>query len=833
MSRANHLNGFVSAIVALAAVVVALTLTLPQHPLEWSWWGAVVLLVAVRVAEAGIVEITRDSEAAGYGISVATVPQLACALLLPPPVACALAGASMLLDEFNSRSPISRLAFNVASTMLSVGLTAIVAGQLGVSGAGLDAAGWTGMASFVLVAGCYYLVNTVPVACVGALAGGRRIWPAILQSARATAMAEFGFALLGGLAAFVWVTNPYWLLIGISPAIIAQLALRYIAERNRKSAQLSSLDKLGQELSAGPSVEQIFHALSAQIRDIRSVEGCFLTLADTSTHFAAGLADGEPERVLARRLANQVETSGQSIWRQDARVDLPTEQLNARSWLVLPLGSGEDRLGALGLISRVPNAFADNDREFFALVAERVSLALEGARRSAELERMAFHDALTGLPNRELLGVLLEQALRRTAAGGAPAALLFLDLDRFKEINDTFGHRYGDVVLQQVGLRLAAELPSSATLARLAGDEFAVLLPDANAAEASRLAESLLRALARTVQVHDVTLDVGASIGVAAAPEHTTQPDILLRQADVAMYVAKRRRGGYVVYSPDQDTHSRERLKLAAALRGAIERGELRVHYQPIVSLETGRMDEVEALVRWQHPQRGIVPPGEFIPIAEETGMIIPIGRWVLEQACRQVVSWRERFGAARSLVISVNLSAKQFHHSDVPAEISKILHDTGMDPRSLKLEITESIAMGDTELNIAALWLLKGMGLRLAIDDFGTGYSSLGYLKRFPVETLKIDKGFVDGLGVHPEDTAVIGAIIAFARAVGLNTTAEGVEDAEQLVRLRELGADHVQGYYCSKPLPAEDLEELLRAPRPLFDKASLVDHHQLRRAA
>ena len=818
MSRANHLNGFVSAIVALAAVVVALTLALPQHPLEWSWWGAVVLLIAVRVAEAGIVEITRESEAAGYGISVATVPQLACALLLPPPVACALAGASMLLDEFNNRSPVSRLAFNVASTMLSVGLTAIVAGQLGIAGGGLGASGWTGVAAFLLVAGCYYLVNTLPVACVGALAGGRQMWPAILQSARATALAEFAFALLGGLAAFVWVTNPYWLLIGVAPAIISQLALRYVAERNRKSAQLSALDRLGQLLSAGPDAEHIFHAVSAQIRGVRSVEGCFLTLADSNTYFAAALAEAEPERALARHLAAQVEASGESIWQQDARVDFPAEQLDARSWLVLPLGRGEDRVGSLGLISRVPNAFANNDREFFALVAERVSLALESARRSAELERMAFHDALTGLPNRELLAIRLEQALRGTAAGGGSVALLFLDLDRFKEINDTFGHRYGDVVLHQIGLRLAAELPPSASLARLAGDEFAVLLPDANAEEASRFAESLLRALARTVHVHDVTLDVGASIGIAASSDHTTEPDILLRQADVAMYVAKRRRGGYVVYSPDQDTHSRERLKLAADLRGAIERNELRVHYQPIVSLETGRMDEVEALVRWEHPQRGLVSPDEFIPIAEETGMIIPIGRWVMEQACRQAVSWRERFGAARPVVVSVNLSARQFHHSDVPADISKILRDTGMDPRLLKLEITESIAMGDTELNIATLWLMKGMGVRLAIDDFGTGYSSLGYLKRFPVETLKIDKGFVDGLLVHPEDTAVIAAIIAFARAVGLNTTAEGVEDAEQLVRLRELGADRVQGYYYSKPVSAEVLEELFFKPQPLY---------------
>jgi EAL domain-containing protein (putative c-di-GMP-specific phosphodiesterase class I) len=298
-------------------------------------------------------------------------------------------------------------------------------------------------------------------------------------------------------------------------------------------------------------------------------------------------------------------------------------------------------------------------------------------------------------------------------------------------------------------------------------------------------------------------------------PDHATESDMLLRQADVAMYVAKRRRGSYVLYSPDHDVDSRDRLELAADLRGAIDRGELRLHYQPIVSLQTGRMDEVEALLRWEHPQRGLVSPALFVPIAEETGMIAPIGRWVLEEACRQSTSWRQRFGSARSLVMSVNLSGRQFQHTHVPNEIGEILRNTGMDPRWLKLEITESVAMGDTEMNIAALWLLKGMGIRLAIDDFGTGYSSLAYLKRFPVDTLKIDKCFVDGLGFNPEDSAIISAIVAFAGAVGLNTTAEGVEDAEQVAQLRQLGADRVQGYYCSRPVPAAELEKLLAAPR------------------
>src|SRR6266542_2406237 len=547
MSRSAQVNMFVAAVVGLAAAVVVLTLVLPARDLEWSWWGALILLLAARVAEAGIVEITRNSDEAGYGISLATVPQIVCALLLPAPIACLVAGASMLLDEYNHRSPAARLAFNVSSTMLSVGVAGIATNVLGISGAGLGIVGWTAVASLLGVAGSYYLANALPVACVGAIAGGRPIMPALVHSVRANALSEVAFALLGGLAAFVWVINPYWLLVGIVPAVISQLALRYVAERNRQAAQLASLDRLGQQLSASPTAD-----------------GCFLSLIGSGAHFADGLASDEAEHALCRQLAANLVDSPEGIWVRDAAVELPDRQSGARTWLVLKLGRGDQVFGALGLVGGPDSAFTAHDRGFFALVAERVSLALESAQRSAELERMAFHDALTGLPNRELLGLRLEQVLSRPTDLGESAALLFLDLDRFKEINDTFGHRHGDLVLQEVGRRLLARLPTSATLARLAGDEFAVLLPSASAAEASRVADGLIRALAQTVQVQGVTLDVGVSIGVALAPDHANESDALLRHADVAMYVAKRRRGGYVVYSPDQDSHSRERLELAA-----------------------------------------------------------------------------------------------------------------------------------------------------------------------------------------------------------------------------------------------------------------------------
>jgi diguanylate cyclase (GGDEF)-like protein len=456
---------------------------------------------------------------------------------------------------------------------------------------------------------------------------------------------------------------------------------------------------------------------------------------------------------------------------------------------------------------------------FLALTALLASYLRELARRAdvaLQLElrhatHVALHDRLTGLANRTLLTNRLDQAIQDAKLQAGSVAVLFIDLNRFKEVNDTFGHRYGDLVLQETARRLGAAVAASATLARLSADEFAVVLPDADTAVAKRTAERILRLLERSMPLQDVSVELSASIGIAIAPEHGTDADCVQRRAAVALDAARSRRQPYLLYSAALDRDSRDRLALAGDLRRAIQRGELRVHYQPIVSLRSNRIEEVEALVRWQHPTRGLVPPGQFIPLAEETGMIVAIGEWVLEEACRQAASWRARLANSRDLVMSVNLSARQLQHADVPTAVRDILQRTGLEPQALKLEITESVAMSDPELSIAALWLLRGMGVHLAIDDFGTGYSSLGYLKRFPADTLKIDRVFIDGLAINPEDEAIVAATIAFAGAVGISTTAEGVETAEQLAILRHLGVNRVQGYFCSRPVPPEQMEALL----------------------
>jgi diguanylate cyclase (GGDEF)-like protein len=782
-----------------------------------------VLFIATLLSEAGRIELSRTSgEAEGgrYVVSVATIPHLASALLLPPAAAAALAGVSMLVDELRGRSPLPRLLFNVAATSLSVGTAALEANLLGVAGDRLADNNWQTVLAFFLVAGTYYVVNTLPVVAITTIASGGSFWRLLATNARFSAPAEFAVAVVGGLAAHVWVHSPSWVLVGIFPAVISHLAFRSIGARNHKADQIAALDRLARALSAAFTVEEVFAAATAHLRTRDRMAGCFVHLVDPPVRLANGFSVDSDRHTVPQNVVDQVRATGVAAWVRDedghaapAGDDTVTEM----EWLVVPLPGSTPASGCVG-IGRGRDRFELEDREMFGLVAEQIAVALENARRADELAHLAYHDALTGLPNRVYLTEQLEQALRQAAPQDRPVAVLFVGLNRFKDINDAFGHRYGDLVLQEIGRRLVQELPPSGTLARLSGDEFAVLLPDVRAEQAVRVAERLQGALKRSVEVQEVRLDATASIGIAVAPEHGADADLLQRRADVAMYVAKRSGGDYALYSPDQDEHSRDRLELAADLRRAVERGELRLHYQPIVSIDTGRMEEVEALLRWQHPQRGLVPPGQFIPLAEETGIIIQIGRWVFEEAARQAVAWTTSHPSARSLVMSVNVSARQFAHTDVPAEISDVLRKTGLDPRMLKLEITESIAMGDAELNIAALWLLKGMGLRLAIDDFGTGYSSLSYLKRFPVDTLKIDKAFIDGLEVHAEDTALVAAIIAFAHAVGLSTTAEGVEHLEQLAKLRELGADRVQGYYCSKPLPAEALEELLRTPGPLL---------------
>jgi diguanylate cyclase (GGDEF)-like protein len=431
-------------------------------------------------------------------------------------------------------------------------------------------------------------------------------------------------------------------------------------------------------------------------------------------------------------------------------------------------------------------------------------------RKLAELTHQASHDPLSRLPNRKLFLQCLEEALVR--GRGIGVAVLFLDLDNFKIVNDSLGHAAGDRLIVLVTERLAACLGEEpglgATMARLGGDEFTILLPRAtDDLTARRVAERLARSLAEPFQIGRHELVVSASIGLARSSAVLSGAEDLLRAADVAMYHAKGTgRGTYVVYESAMGQRAAERLDKETELRHAIETDALRVYYQPIVDLATGRVRELEALVRWHHPQHGLISPAEFIPLAEETGLIVPLGRWVLNEACRQLRVWQQSGRFDPALILNVNVSARQLQQRDLTASVRQILEAHHLQPQSLTLEITESCLMQESDAG--QLRDLAALGVNLAIDDFGTGYSSLSYLSRLPIGTLKIDRSFIARLGQEPESTAVVQTIIALAHALGLSVTAEGIEQSDQAAHLRALGCTRGQGFLYAHPVPAADLD-------------------------
>ncbi len=459
----------------------------------------------------------------------------------------------------------------------------------------------------------------------------------------------------------------------------------------------------------------------------------------------------------------------------------------------------------------------DLDQATLVLIARDIT---ERKRAQHYLWKQALFDELTELPNRSLFRDRLDQAVLASRRQNQPLALLVLDLDNFKEINDTFGHHGGDELLRQMGPRLRAglsvlrgpHLRESDTVARLGGDEFAILLPGTDAAGACVVARSVIDALERPFNVDGQALDVEASIGIAVFPGHGDTGELLLRNGDIAMYVAKRARGGYAVHAPDQSTPGKNRFALMAELRRAIENEELVLHFQPQVRIPDGSVTAMEALVRWRHPERGLLPPSEFVPLAEQTGLSKPLTHWVLSAALRQCRAWHE---AGRAVAVSVNLSTRNLLDPQLAEMVGALLQTWGVEPRRLGLELTESAIMADPERSLAILAELRALGVSLSIDDFGTGYSSLAYLHRLPVAEVKIDKSFVTAMSADPSRVSIVRATVDLGHSLGFAVVAQGVEDEATWRLLVTLGCDRAQGYHVSRPLPVAEVDRWLAEGR------------------
>ncbi|HWC48580.1 MAG TPA: EAL domain-containing protein [Solirubrobacterales bacterium] len=601
-------------------------------------------------------------------------------------------------------------------------------------------------------------------------------------------------------------------------------------ELQRSLSQQAVVARLGERALQDGEPQELMEIATELIRKVEGIHSACIWELDRDgrrLNLRAGLEEaaiGAGRRVSASRDSHAgaaLDTGTHTVvadWEQETRHTMPPvlRAFGAASSLAVVIDGKNRPFGVLDVHATDRHRFSAKDVPFVQAAANVLADALERHSADQALRYRVLHDALTGLPNRLSFVDSLNESLSKAAISGSPVGILFLDLDHFKLINDSLGHHAGDALLRAVAPRLRSHLRPGDVVARFGGDEFGVLIDRlADEGEAMAIADRVAAAFAQPFAIDGVEHFVSASIGVAVAGgarERPVNAELLIRDADAAMYRAKEGgRSRCVLFDAEMRAAAMRRLEIERDLRQAIDGDELALYYQPVVNLRTGEINGLEALVRWRHPERGMLDPGEFVSIAEDSGMIEPIGRWVQERACRQALTWQQLRPDARPFDVAVNLSARQAAHRDLPGTVEEVLARTGLDPIHLRLEITESVLVDESATAISSLEALSELGVRLVLDDFGTGYSSLAYLHRFPFDALKIDCSFVEALGIEQEATAIVEAIIGMARGLSLEVIAEGVESEVQLSELQRLGCDFAQGHLFHAAMPEREVSRLI----------------------
>ena len=793
------------------------------------WWG---IALAFYVAEAWPVHVHFRKQA--HTLSVTEIA-LVFGLFFATPLslfAGQIAGAALALAIRRRQRPV-KLAFNLAEQSLCTGLALVLFRSL--AGAGGDRL-WV---AALLAVGIAHVVGVLLVSTVIAVAERTRL---VLRQVQETLGLSLAGALATGCLALVGValeeSRPLALLLLAFPVGTCMLTFRgYMQQRTQRDYVEFLYESMRAAQSApemGLAVGQLLLAAQRLLRADYAEIILLTRAADEpvlrSTSGSAGQTLMRPDMLSPETSEAIMRVSGaeRSILlcrkRRPHALDAFLASRGVADGVVGVLRGEEGVFGLLLVGGRVGDVteFDENDLVLFETFSSHAAVLLQNGRLEQslaqvtelqeQLRHQAYHDALTGLPNRTLFTARVAEAVESTALDNAPRAVLFLDLDGFKFVNDSWGHAVGDDMLVQVAERLQATIRPGDTPARLGGDEFGVLLANTDAADSEHVAQRIRDALAEPFWLSGRETSTHASIGIALTGPHAATAEELLRNADIAMYVAKGDdRSHYAIYEPRFHQRLRERQELGVELRRALEGDEIVVHYQPVVSLETGSIEAFEALVRWEHPERGLLGPDEFLGIAEESGLIVDLGATVMSQALSQVREWQETVSNAADIGLWVNLAPGEFTNERLVEDLAFALSRARFDPRKLTVEITESSVMRDEHNGLKAMHRLRDLGVALSIDDFGTGYSSLSRLAQFPIQLLKIPKTFVDPLAGEDADTSFIDAILRLGDSLGILTVAEGIEHAAQARRLRDVGCELGQGYVFSQPLTAHDAHRLL----------------------